>query len=276
MSSYRTREKREQTEKFKLIAGIAVFSFIIVGAIIFAVPQLLEDKIEYDKQTGCPIGTNGRIAPVAHTVVLIDETDQLTIHQKEFMETYLRNFVRKDLRVGEFLSIYALGDDVQGSRKPIFEMCKMRDGSDADAFTENEKLMTRQFKKKFEAPLNRKFEDLMTPRSAASQSPIFEMIQAIAVNSFLKHDVEGDRRLIIYSDMLQHTNKYSLYKTMDYENFRRSKYFGEVSFRLPDTEVYLYVFNTQSSYHQNKLIEFWKQFFKEKGAYLNHVESTGR
>lgn len=275
-SSYRTRAQREKQEKTKNIVLIVVL-LIVIAAIGSAFAFFFfQEKTQYDKLTGCPLNSTGEIAPRGHTVVLIDETDQLTVQQKDFMQTYLRNFIKKDLNAGELLSIYALGTDIKNNRKPLFEMCKMRDGSDADALTENEKLMARQFKKKFEAPLAKKFDELMEPHPAAKQSPIFEMIQAIAVNSFAKHDVAGDRRLIIYSDMLHNTKGFSLYKSKNYDQFKNSNYYSELSFRLPDTEVDLYVFNTNPSLHKNNLIEFWKQFFKSKGAYINHVESTGR
>lgn len=276
MSNYRTRAEREKQEHRNQMVKAVAFLLIIAVVVFFAAMYLMKDKTEYDKVTGCPLDASGAIAPVGHTVVLIDETDQLTLQQKDFTEVSLHNFVRKELRTGELLSIYALGDHVTDSRKPLFEMCKMRDGSDADKVTENEKLMARQFKKKFEKPLNRKLDELMQSHPVANQSPIFEMIQAIAVNSFAKYDISGDRRLIMYSDMLHNTKEFSLYKTMNYDRFSSSRYYTEISFRLPDVEVYLYVFNTQPTLHQNRLIEFWKKFFRSRGAYLNHVESTGR
>lgn len=276
MSSYRTRSKRAQNEKIKLVLGIVGMGLFILGAVGFVGYQLMQDEVQYHKDNGCPLAKNGEIAPRAHTVILIDETDQLSLQQKDFMDTYLRNFVKNDLKPGELLSIYALGDNVDKNRKPLFEMCKMRDGSDADAFTENEKLMARRFKTKFEEPLNRELIKLMEPRPAANQSPIFEMIQAISVNSFAKHNVDGDRRLIIYSDMLHHTKDFSLYKSTNYSQLRQLAYFGKVSSRLPDIKVYLYVFNNHSEFQQNRLIQFWEKFFADKNASLVYAEPTGR
>lgn len=270
------RARRSDGDSTKLLLGSLFLLLIICIAIVFFSYQFFfKEEIVYDKATACRI-TDGRVTPIGHTVVFIDGTDPLSIQQKDFLDVSLRNYIDNELLPEELISIYFLGNDLNINRRPVFEMCKIRDGSDADYWTENAKLMHKRFQQKFDGPLQYELNLLKEQKDTANYSPIMEMIQSISVNAFDKWNVDGSRKLLMYTDALHHTKNFSLYKSMNYDGFKRSSYARTISTRLPGVEVYLYAFNTNSKYHTNALTLFWQKFFKDREAMLVSSVSVGR
>ena len=249
-----------------VVAIVAVVSFYLFGV----------ERVKYDSLSGCPL-VKGQATPTGHTVVLIDETDRLTENQKNYLSMQINALVKKNLQVGELLSIYSLDDKVTASSKPLFEMCKMRDGSDADKLSENERLINKRFKKYFQNPLEMHLKTILEKKEPAEQSPIFEMLRSISINSFMKWDVQGDRKLIVFSDMLHNTNRFSLYnQQQDFERFRKSAYAAEVSTQMPNVEVELNYFNNTPKYQKNRLTEFWMAYFRRASASVVSVQNIGK
>lgn len=271
-----SRYERSQSitgQQWVMIVGL---SLLIVAVICFVIYKKFEDKVEYDKITACPI-VNGVVKPANQTVIIIDETDVLSDHQRDYLKVHLTNFVNDEVNAGELLSIYVLDSEITKKRKPIFEMCKIRDGSDASNWTENKKLMAQRFQKQFQGPLMSRLDATLTRSTASESSPIFETLQTIAVNAFDKYNIDGDRRMLIFSDMLHHTSKYSLFKSkQSFEDFRKTGYYSQVKTFLPNTAIRLYILNTYPKYQKQRLIDFWKEYFKGSSAYVEQVSPVGR
>lgn len=269
----RERQNQERRTNILKIMVAALFILLVFGFWIYL--TFFKTVTKYD-EIGCPIA-NGISTPVAQTVVLVDETDILSTNQSDYLRIKLASYVKKEMRTGELLSIYFLGDDFNTHTKPIFEMCKVRDGSDADALTENERLIKRRFRKNFQEPLHEKMNMLFEKKTASNQSPILEMIQSIALNSFMKWDVQGDRKLMIFSDMLHHTKDFSLYtQNPSFESFKRSDYAAGVASSMPGVEVEIYYFNNTPQFQKNSLTEFWRDFFRNRGALVSQVQTIGK
>lgn len=258
-----------------LAGGFLLVVFLVVS-IYLVYANFIKEVPSFDPVTGCPL-VSDEVQPVAHTVVVIDKTDVLSDIQRETIQYDLANLVKHDLQVGEMLSIYSIGEDLNKSRKPIFEMCKCRDGSDASKWTENERLMRKKFKENFKGPLNKMFSEMMTMSEPAKQSPIMEVIQSVSVNTFKRWNADVDKRVIIYSDMLQHTPEFSLYRTsQEFERFRRSSYAAGLKTQLMGTDIYLKVLTTRPEFQKNKNIDFWRAYFKNTGAQIQEVMPVGR
>ena len=270
------RKEREiqQDKKNYFFTFLCVIFVVCVGGYVLY-SNFFKPVTQYD-EFGCPI-RNGISSPIAQTVVLVDETDVLSTNQSDYLRIKLTSYVKKEMLTGELLSIYFLGDDLNTHTKPIFEMCKVRDGSDADALTENERLIKRRFRKNFQEPLHEKMNMLLEKKTASNQSPILEMIQSIALNSFMKWDVQGDRKLMIFSDMLHHTKEFSLYtQNPSFESFKRSDYAAGVASSMPGVEVEIYYFNNTPQFQKNSLTEFWRDFFRNRGALVSQVQTIGK
>ncbi len=260
-----------------LVIAAAIILLCVIGG-YFVYSNFLADKEEYDSNTACRL-VNNEINPNGHTVILIDETDVLTPIQQDYIKAHLNRFVQDELQIGELLSIYLLDDQLISGRRPVFNMCKMRDGSDADKFTENQRLMAMRFQKTFQGPFKQRLDSAISGKTSLDYSPIFEALQLIAVNSFDKYKVNGDKRLLIFSDMLHRTpkpNEYSMFtQKHSFEQLKKTNYYQKVKTYMPGTIVSLYILSSYPQYQKMDLAEFWKDYFRDSGAYVEQIIPVG-
>lgn len=156
-----------------------------------------------DKTTGCPLDHH---APVAHTVILIDETDQLNRDELAYAKALVLNEYHW-LPLGGRLTVRNIVADPDQGEDIV--VCRMNDGSASSGLTSNPKMERAQFEKVAGARLNQLYASLST---AAPQdySPLLESIAAAANRPNFGGDV-AQRRLVILSDMAQHSEEFSQY-----------------------------------------------------------------
>ena len=128
-----------------------------------------------------------------------------------------------------------------------------------------------QFRERFRARLLEQKEALISA-APSKTSPIFEMLQLVAINSFRKHAVTGPRRLIVVSDMLHNTAGYSMYQGVpDFDTFAASDYGRRTGADLDGVEVEVhYVLNTPRLQTRRQL-QFWELSFRKSGARITAV-----
>lgn len=255
-----------------LVLGLAA---IIGGGLLY---YHLHKGVELDTRPGgtlCPL-SNGVPAPESALTIIVDATDPLTPIQGDYLKMSLNNMVR-DAATGTLISVYTINGAGEISRRPSFQKCKIRDGSDADEFTENEKKLRKRFKKEFEQPFKAEVESLIRNTGTAKESPIFEQIQAVSINTIQKWHPEGEQKLVLFSDMLHNSKGYSMYRDkQNYEAFKKTPYASTVRTNLTGVSVELYYFINKAEKQKNMNVEFWKQYFKDAGAALERVESVGK
>lgn len=108
------------------------------------------------------------------------------------------------------------------------------------------------------------------PRGLQPQadSPIMELIQATVVQD-LKHAAPAaPRRLIVVSDMMQHSKEYSQYRGTDGEVFFHGPLFDKVATDLTGIDVrVLYIRRVSGASRQPAGHEqFWANYFNRLGA----------
>jgi hypothetical protein len=95
------------------------------------------------------------------------------------------------------------------------------------------------------------------------------MLQLVGINAFRKHDVKGERRLIIISDMLHNTPQFSMYRgPVDYETFAASKYGRKAQLELRDVEVELHYLINNPQLQTKRNLKFWEDYFIKAGAQI--------
>ena len=178
----------------------------------------------------------------------------------------LKELIEKRTPDGYLLSVFVLGDHFETNAQPLVELCNPGTGSDKSELTANLKKLRRQYEEHFLKPLSTLSEDLIASKSVQT-SPIFEMLQLVSINAFRKHDVKGQRRLIIVSDMLHNTSQYSMYRdSLDFLSFKDTDYGRKVQLELRDVEVELiYLINTPH-FQTVRNLKFWEDYFKRAGA----------
>lgn len=223
----------------------------------------------FDKETLCPSA-----GPKGQYVVLIDNTSPFPFTQKMALSQRLKTLVTDDLPEGYLLSVFLLGEDFKKNEKPLFERCNPGQWKDREKFTNNKKFVDRDFKQKFAKP----FDDIVRKISLeerSKNSPIFQMLQLVGINGFSNANVTGDRKLIVYSDMLANMPEFTMYKAAlpAYSDFRKTPY-GQnaVAPGLKDASVVINMLAADQKTLQNgKLAAFWEQYFQDNGASVEEV-----
>lgn len=260
-------------KQFAIVAGMFFLAIVVIAG---AITYVLRPSEKWDKETGCPIVKN-EIRPSGQTVILIDTTDPLTENQKDQVRNLTKRIIKEQTRPGDLVTVYALNQEALTLRKPAFEMCSLRDGSDASKWTENSRLMKKKFEEKFNEPITKAIEQTSESKPDTA-SPIFEMIQLAGIRSFQKWNVQGEKRLIIFSDLLHNTPDFSLYQNAvpDFESFKKSDYRNRVISDLKDVDVTLYIFQNDPARQKQALSTFWKDYFASLGAQVSRVTPLGQ
>jgi hypothetical protein len=148
--------------------------------------------------------------PPTHLVVLIDPTDSLTPDEVYTVRRELQRRV-ETLKPGDRFSLLAIQPQPQGLvTESLFSRCRPRDGTDANPLTENQALLQKRYREAFEEPLARALTRL-GELPGAHTSPIMESLYEVATLREFAFVPGARRTLLLVSDLLQHTPKYSQY-----------------------------------------------------------------
>ncbi len=262
------RSQRELKRQRKQIF-IAIFCSIIVLAIFggFLYWTFMPKKGQIDATSLCPAE-----GPKGHYVLLVDKTDPLTFTQKEAFSITLREIIEKRTPEGYLLSLFVLGEDFKENAKPLVELCNPGTGTDKSELTANLKQLKKQYQERFLNPLLEK-SDMLLASNPAKSSPIFEMLQLVGINAFRKHDIKGERRLIIMSDMLHNTAQFSMYKgPVDYQTFTTSDYGRKSHLELPEVEIEIHYLINTPQLQTKRNVKFWEDYFNKAGARIVAVQ----
>jgi len=254
-------ERRGRQRRIKDIV-LGTLALLVVLGVAAGIAYFTMTRAEgLNKETLCPAS-----GPTGHYVLLIDKTDPLTFTQNEAFAVMLRELVEKRIPEGYLLSVFSLGEDFKETAKPLVELCNPGAGQDKSELTANLRQLKRQYQDRFLEPLLKHSESVVSLQSA-KYSPIFEMLQMVGINAFRKHDVKGEKRLIVMSDMLHNTTQFSMYKgIVDYSAFAASPYGQKAQLDLRGVEVEInYLINTPQLQTKRNL-KFWEDYFNKAGA----------
>ena len=183
-------------------AVIFVLSLLAIGGI--GAMAFVSRAPALDDGSGC---VRGELVPPAHTVVLVDQTDSLTQRQIDYAKTLILLEYER-LKPGERLTVRPIDEDPD-SKAREFARCRVRRGSDVLGVGANPEMIEADFRRIVGDPLNTYLDSLASVPTAEA-SPILETI-ASAVDSPDFGSNVGDRRLVIVSDMAQHSEQVNQY-----------------------------------------------------------------
>ncbi len=261
---------KKKSSNYSVIVGILII--LVVIALSAATLYSLMTKESLNSETLCP--TTG---PKGHYVILIDNTSPFPYTQKASLSQGLKNIVRNELPEGYLLSVFLLGEDVTKNDKPLFERCSPGQWGNKSQLTSNKKFVERDFYEKFSKPLDEVVKKISLEEHS-KKSPVFEMLQLVGINGFEHSDVIGEKKLIIYSDMLANTQEFSMYKEHipSYENFSKVPYAQRaLAPGLKDVSVSLNLISDQQQSgksQKTRLISFWEKYFDASGASIESVQ----
>ena len=253
--------------KKDLIGYLLIGLFLVIVAI--AIYFLATKKtIELDKVTGCE-----KVAgPNNFYVIILDNTDSLRTIQKSNVRKKIKGIVN-EAGPNDKIIIYSLSNFSVEKTVPLIDICSMRDGSDADKFTENEALLRKRKSELFDVPIEEAVNKMLQNDKASQASPIVELIQKIRIENLPDNIKNKKVEINLFSDLLQHSENFSFYdKNYDLKKFLKSLEFEKIRSDLSGIEVTIWqLINSQID--NIRIRDHWKEIFvKMKTKYLPTIE----
>lgn len=231
MSTASRRARRDRGRKQRLGVVLLLVAGAGLGAIFGLKLYLQAQRTPIDPETLCPLaGGNAQVA------ILFDKTEPYNRIQQRFLTRFFRE-LEAELPVGARVSLFVVDADSPDRLGPVLSICNPGDGRDANALYENPARLQRRWRERFQAPLAAAIKDFMQP-ARSDRSPIMEMLQVIALTAFPAGTDAVPKRLIVVSDMLQHTPEWSHYRgQLDFRALQRSPYYQRVRTDLRGAEA---------------------------------------
>lgn len=247
--------------------GLAILAFVVlVGVVTWSTSV---DRPARDRETMCPEG-----GPSQVTAILVDTTDGLGPISRADVLGRLDDLV-SDSCPDEMMIVYEASQPLTKTYEPQIRVCNPGDPDAADPLISSPELIRRALEERFKAPLTQMFQHLVDSDEAAV-SPVMESIQAISVTVFKRGAYESlPKRLILISDLLQHSEHLSLYREpLDYDAFQRG--IGAEALRTNLRDVVLEILFVSRRAHSRiggsiGLIRFWEHWINEQGGQIERV-----
>ena len=200
-------------------------------------------------------------------------SDPLNDAQKAAFDLILTRLAEKETPPGYLVSVFVLGDRFKTDAKPLIELCNPGDAQGHSELTENLKQIQRRYRDRFLQPLFAQTEHMLRTESA-KESPILEMLQMVSLNAIERRDVDGPRRLIVLSDLLQNSKPLSMYRDIPaYDDFAKTDYAHKTRIGFKGVDVEVWLLQNASGEKQKRLGEFWQRYFLDNGALSFKLEA---
>jgi len=213
MARRRRRSAGGAGGQIALIVALAVVILGVSGGLVYLYMDATANRVAIDADTLCP-----QSGIKAQTIVLLDTTDALAEVTRSQVLNKLGDVVA-ELPRGGLLDIRVLNED-PGKTERLVHLCNPGDGADLNGLTANPDLARKRWHDRFEAPVAQKL-DAAVAGGEQQASPIMAALQQIAAEQLARKDQQViPTRIVVVSDMLEHTQFYSMFRDgLDYEAF---------------------------------------------------------
>ncbi|MDG2518091.1 hypothetical protein [Lysobacter soli] len=260
-----TAQKRKRKEALGATRNIGVV-LVVLAVIGFFYFKAVLSQHSLDEATLCPA------SPQSVTVLLVDVTDPMNLPQKQDFLNQLDSLVESVPRYGKL--VIAKVDPVsERLLVPVITRCNPGSSHDVSEISGNPGKLEAMRREKFIAPLREAFDQLLQA-SSAPRSPILESMQSINLTELQRSNAEGNRRLIVASDLLQHTPDISFYRRLpDPDGLVKSEAFSRVRTDLRGTDVELWMLQRADSTNTQprQLPDLWDKIIGAQGGRLVRV-----
>lgn len=245
-------------ENQKDLIGLLILGCCLIVIAVGFFLWFSKPNIELDKVTGC----EKKEGPNNYYAIILDNTDTLRTLQKSSVKKKIKGIV-DEAGPNDKVIIYSLSNFSVEKTVPIIDKCSMRDGSDADKFTENEKLLRKIKSQLFDAPIEDAVNKMIAVDKASQASPIIELIQKIRIQNLPDKIENKIVEIHLFSDLLQHSENFSFYdKNYDLKGFLDSLKFEKIRSDLSGIEVTIWQL-INNRIDNIRLRDHWKEIFVE-------------
>jgi hypothetical protein len=263
------RTRRERKARADLTGWILIAAIVIVlGAVGLVWSDQRKANPKLDAATLCP-----ESGPASVTVVLVDVTDELSRPQAQDFQNQFERLRAETPRHG-LLEVFLVRELDQGLLAPVVSLCNPGRGADVNEFLGNPQRVEARWRQGFEAPLDEAFK-LVATASSAVRSPVLEAIQSVALTALASADrVDVPRRLVVVSDLMQHTQTLSFYRGLpDPGALIENPAFQQVRTDLHDVTVELWMLHRPGllAEQQGGLARLWERLIREQGGQVVRI-----
>lgn len=216
-------------------------------------------------ETGCRMD---RKDP-AHTVLLIDQSDPFNPNDLGWVTEFVDSEARTLPRFGRLTVVTPNSADPYEARV-VYSHCSPGSAEHANAFLQNPRMIEDTWRETFYEPMAKEIETaLMDDRQPSS--PLFEAVYSVADRADFQAS-RGDRRIILISDLMQHSDEFSMYRTgTDKEAFEATKLADQVP-DMDGVEIVARIVPRQEyDLPMSDVKAFWRDYFDEAGAAFSSV-----
>lgn len=269
-NNFKSMKNSRKSHGSGLIWYAVIAAVVAIAGGVFFYGNRAAEASAVDPDTLCPRSSG----PTSATVILMDLTDPLT----ETQRLQLRQKLNKEITQAEIGTLFSLGvvSDDAGKWGSQIAVCKPQSEVDANGLIQNPTDIGNRYQEKFLLPLNSALEAMMNA-SKAKQSPIMESLQALVADTPSFVTFGGSRKLILVSDLLQHSDVLSFYRGDDWESFTASKDFARLAKSLDGAAVSIYAIPRPAvdNVDQSAVEDFWARYFDFEGSLVPSFESLG-
>lgn len=251
----------------RLASLAAVFvSLLIGGGWLYWKSQAV--AVSTSPETLCPTDR----PPSEVVAILLDVSDQLAEPQLLKIEHEIQR-VRDSLPTWGLIETYVVARGGERLPSPFISLCNPGDGSEMSRIYQNPDIARKRWEG-FAGEFGRRLRAVMDLPDAEI-SPILESIQAVALRTFDRPELDGvGKRLVVVSDLMQHVpGSMSHYQGVPaFKTFESSDYYAQVRVDLSGVDVTLLYLDRSAAPTQGAAhISFWQQYFAAQGADLQDV-----
>lgn len=214
---------------------------------------------------------NRDIAPKQFTVVLLDVTDNLSLQEKQAVANSFEENVLQAPSNTSF-EVFRV-QDISGSLlTPVGDaFTQVQGNAEANPLVSNPGQQKQQWLQGFKVPLMQALETALSAGSASS-SPIMESVQSVALTTLLKPNAKASpRKLIIVSDLLQHTDEFSFYKAIpNFLSLASDPNYAKLKTNLAGVDVELWVLRNHTK-DATELADLWRRIVFDQGGTVSKI-----
>lgn len=252
-----------------MIGGIALGGTALV--VVLLLFMLRPEPEPRDPETMCPDA-----GPSQVTAIVVDTTDRIGAPTRLDILGRLDDLVANS-QTDEKMIAYETSP-VEGDSRPMpprLTVCNPGDPDSANPLISSPELIRRRLEERYKTPLSELFQELIEGEQSAS-SPIMETIQAISVTELARSSYAGiPKRLILISDLLQHSKHLSLYDDpLDYDVFTSTSGADALQTTLRDVVIEILFIHRQAHAQIGttaRLVDFWERWFDDQNGRLERV-----
>ncbi len=249
--------------------------YLVIGACVLViggalgVAQIMLSGSGIDERTLCRSS-----GPVNVTSILLDLTDPLGRTQQDRLRTIIEN----EIAASNTDTMIALGvvSEFPNNWGAKYAKCKPETGADANPIYENPTQIADRYNREFLTPIKQLIDETLTS-AAENKSPIMEALQSLIAETPDFTTAPGLKKIIIVSDMLQHSDELSFYSSQGWDYFVSRN--GERRLARSMSHVNVEILRIPRSGGNTPspalVDDFWTRYFDLQGSRAPRVSSLG-